>query len=77
LPPLPLRLLPGGANQFPGRELHPLKSRAFHGALLRQLRRDELTVLPFPRALLNLRSLRVGCSSLSFRIMSGWVNHLA
>jgi hypothetical protein len=24
LPPLPLQLLPGGANQF-GRELHPLK----------------------------------------------------
>jgi hypothetical protein len=37
LPPLPIRLLPGGANQFPGRELHPLKSSAFHGALLRQL----------------------------------------
>jgi len=29
LPPLPLRLLPGGANQFPGREFHPLKSSAF------------------------------------------------
>src|SRR5260370_1025605 len=38
LPSLRLRLLlPGGANQFPGRELHPLKSSAFHGALLRQL----------------------------------------
>ena len=36
LPPLPLRLLPGGANQFPGGTLHPLKSSAFHGALLRQ-----------------------------------------
>ena len=31
--------LPGGANQFPGgRELHPLTSSAFHGALLQQLR---------------------------------------
>jgi hypothetical protein len=29
--------LPGGANQFPGREFHPLESSAFHGALLRQL----------------------------------------
>ena len=36
LPLLPLRL-PGGANQFPGRDLHPLKSSAVHGALLRQL----------------------------------------
>ena len=29
LPPLPLRLLPGGANQFPGGRSHPLKSSAF------------------------------------------------
>jgi len=37
LPPPPLRLLPGGANQFPGREFHPLESSALHGALFRQL----------------------------------------
>jgi hypothetical protein len=39
LPPLSLRLLPGGANQFPGGELHPLKTSAFHGALFHQLPR--------------------------------------
>ena len=43
--------LPDGAN-VPGREFHPLKSSAFHGALLRQLPRvlaeelpDELEVI--------------------------------
>lgn len=35
LPPPSFRLLPGGP--VPARELHPLKSGAFHGALLRQL----------------------------------------
>jgi len=38
LPPLPFRLLPGGANQFPGGSCTPLKSSAFHGALFRQSR---------------------------------------
>src|SRR5258708_9506214 len=33
LPPPPLRLLPGGAIQFPGGSFLPLSSRAFHGAL--------------------------------------------
>ena len=32
LPPLPLRLLPGGANQFPGGSCDPLKSSAFSTA---------------------------------------------
>ena len=36
LPPLPFRLLPGGANQFPGGS-YTLKSSAFHGALSQQL----------------------------------------
>jgi len=35
--PLPFRSLPSGANQFSGRELHPPKPSAFHGAILRQL----------------------------------------
>src|ERR1700730_13265973 len=39
LPLLPFRLLPGGAKPVPGRDLHPLKSSAFHGALFRQRRR--------------------------------------
>src|SRR6266851_2938929 len=34
LPPPPLRLLPGGAIQFPGGPFLPLWSSAFHGALL-------------------------------------------
>ncbi len=33
LPPPPLRLLPGGAIQFPGGPFLPLWSSAFHGAL--------------------------------------------
>src|ERR1700722_14766380 len=35
-PPLPNRFLPGGANQFAGGSLHPLKSSAFSRALFRQ-----------------------------------------
>src|ERR1035437_9927318 len=34
LPPPPLRLLPGGAIQFPGGPFIPLWTSAFHGALL-------------------------------------------
>src|SRR5260370_32918627 len=34
LPPPPLRLLPGGAIQFPGGSFLPLWSSAFHGAPL-------------------------------------------
>jgi hypothetical protein len=34
LPSPPLRLLPGGAIQFPGRPFIPLWSSAFHGAPL-------------------------------------------
>ena len=33
LPPPPLRLLPGGAIQFPGGPFIPLWTSAFHGAL--------------------------------------------
>src|SRR5712691_8939778 len=33
LPPPPLRLLPGGAIQFPGGSFIPLWTSAFHGAL--------------------------------------------
>jgi hypothetical protein len=31
----------GWSEPVPGQELHPLKSRAFHGALLRQLTSKE------------------------------------
>jgi hypothetical protein len=31
-PPVPLRLLPGGANQFPGGTFNPRWTSAFHGA---------------------------------------------
>jgi hypothetical protein len=34
LSPPPLRLLPGGAIQFPGGPFFPLWTSAFHGALL-------------------------------------------
>jgi len=33
LPPLPLRLLPGGANQFPGEISTRWRPAPFHGAL--------------------------------------------
>ena len=36
LPPSPLRLLPGGANQFPGGIFNPRWTGAFHGAPTRQ-----------------------------------------
>src|ERR1035441_1170181 len=36
LPPLPLRLLPGGANQFPGGSCTRLSPAPFHGALFHQ-----------------------------------------
>jgi hypothetical protein len=38
LPPLPLRLLPGGANQFPGGSCTRRSPAPFHGALFQQLR---------------------------------------
>ncbi len=37
LPPLSLRLLPGGANQFPGGSFTRCSPAPFHGALFRQL----------------------------------------
>jgi hypothetical protein len=37
LPPLPLRLLPGGANQFPGGSFTRCSPAPFHGALLQHL----------------------------------------
>jgi len=37
LPPPPPRLLPGGANQFPGGTCTRWSPAPFHGALLRQL----------------------------------------
>jgi|HubBroStandDraft_1064217.scaffolds.fasta_scaffold09468_3 hypothetical protein len=55
-PPVPLRLLPGGANQFPGGTFNPRWTSAFHGARDRhsypgktqtiraQQRREELLV---------------------------------
>src|SRR5580704_12151222 len=38
----------------PGRVLHPLKSSAFHGVLLRQLFKN-LLQMPFPRRVLQVR----------------------
>src|ERR1039458_624544 len=50
LPPPPLRLLPGGAIQFPGGSFFPLWSSAFHGALLsRCYANNPLKTLPTPR----------------------------
>ena len=40
LPPLPIRLLPGGANQFPAGVAPAEVKRLFHGALYRQLQGD-------------------------------------
>ena len=39
----PVSIATGWSEPVPGRELHPLKSSAFHGALLRQLTTRTLT----------------------------------
>jgi hypothetical protein len=44
----------GWSEPVPGRELHPLKPSAFHGALLRQLFKN-LLLMPFPRRVLQVR----------------------
>jgi hypothetical protein len=38
----------GWSEPVPGREFHPLKSSAFHGALFRQLRDSNLPICPYP-----------------------------
>src|SRR5215475_12396277 len=41
----------GWSEPVPGRELHPLKSRAFHGALFRQLQNERFYYLRLTRPL--------------------------
>ena|SRR6516162_2647227 len=60
----------GGSEPVPGRELHPLKSSAFHGAPLHQLTYTVVAILPWRAPNKKIRPL-MGVSGLCWRSPPG------
>src|SRR5437867_2125208 len=58
----------GWSEPVPGRELHPLKSSAFHGALLRQLTRD-VALLVFGGRRNDRRTWQLPTLSVAHRVL--------